>query len=128
MASGWIWKRELNLLSPDRNGTIINFQVFNNFALYSQKIEQKFTQTPNNSFLFIDTSKSSFEMINSMTMRFFKTGNVFILFRSGEADSALPAITFWILNVWLYLYQICHHKARIDSHKVTKNCACKCVE
>ena len=33
--------------SPDRNGTLTYFQVFNNFALSAQKIKQKLIQTPN---------------------------------------------------------------------------------
>ena len=41
-------KRGADSAPPDQNGTITNFQVFNNFALSPQKIEQRLTQTQNN--------------------------------------------------------------------------------
>ena len=50
--------------SPDQNGTLYFFEIFNYFALFAQKIQQELTQTPDNSFLFIDTLKSIFEMMS----------------------------------------------------------------
>ena len=52
-------------------------KVLNNFVLFARKMEQKLTQTPNNSFLSIDTLKLIFEIINCMSMWCFITENIF---------------------------------------------------
>ena len=119
-------KRGADSAPPDRNGTLKFFKVFKNFTLFAQKIEQKLLQTPNYSFLFIDTLKSTFEMINCMSMRFFKTGNIFVLFGSG--GSRFCSIGYYFFEYLTSSVLIFHMKVHIKIHKVAKNCTSKCVE
>ena len=69
--------RRILIVLTNFSDTLKFFNIFENFILFAQKIEQKLLQTPNYSFLFIYTLKSTFEMMNCMSMRLFETGNIF---------------------------------------------------